>query len=95
MPRPIEVPCDLYYDPDSLLSYAKRAYLRDDPQGLFVTGAAAYLRALDPDFPEYCTTVPLSEASIMLKHAVELGHADAQDLIDYLQKCGVWEELQN
>ena len=89
---PVDVRASVVYNPDSLLHYARLAYLEDDPQGLFITGAAAYLRAQDPDFPDSCTTVPLWEASIMLKHASDLGHSDAARLIRCLQEGGCWEE---
>ena len=89
---PVDVRASVVYNPDSLLHYARLAYLEDDPQGLFITGAAAYLRAQDPDFPDSCTTVPLWEASIMLKHAADLGHSDADRLIRCLQQSGCWEE---
>ena len=83
----------LYYNPDSLLHYAELAYLHDDPQGLYITGAAAFIREQDPDFPDFCTTVPLDEARIMLLHAAELGHEDAQNLIECLHDndCWRWE----
>ena len=88
----VQVRKSLFHNPDSLLYYAERAYLHDDPVGLYVTGAAAYLRAQDPAFPDSCTTVPLSEASIMLKRAAELGHSDAITLIHCLQESNCWEE---
>ena len=83
-PRPVQVRKSLFHNPDSLLFYAERAYLNDDPKGLYVTGAAAYLRQQDPDFPDSCTTVPLDEAAIMLRRAAELGHEDAITLIHCL-----------
>ena len=89
-PRPVQVRKSLFHNPDSLLYYAALAYKDDDPDGLYVTGAAAYLRAQDPAFPDSCTTVPLSEASIMLKRAAELGQPDAQTLIHCLQSSGSW-----
>ena len=91
-PSPVQVRKSLFHNPDSLLYYAALAYKDDDPDGLYVTGAAAYLRAQDPAFPDSCTTVPLSEASIMLKRAAELGQPDAQTLIHCLQESNCWEE---
>ena len=84
LPRPVQVRKSLFHNPDSLLFYAERAYLNDDPKGLYVTGAAAFLRAQDPFYPDSCTTVPLDEASIMLRRAAELGHEDAISLIQCL-----------
>ena len=89
--EPVDVSKALYHNPDSLLYYAERAYLHDDPKGLFVTGAAAYLRAQDPNFPDSCTTVPLDEARVMLQHASDLGHPDAARLIHCLQSGGCWD----
>ena len=91
-PHPVHVSKSLFHNPDSLLYYAALAYKDDDPQGLYVTGAAAFLRANDPAFPDSCTTVPLDEARIMLTRAADLGHEDAQTLILCLQSEGVWED---
>ena len=90
--HPTVVSKSLFHNPDSLLFWAERAYVHEDPQGLFITGAAAYLRAQDPDFPDSCTTVPLWEAGIMLLRAAELGNADAQNLIHCMQESGVWDK---
>ena len=90
--RPLSVKKSLYHNPDSLLEYARRAYLEDNPQGLFVTGAAAFLRIQDPDFPDSCTTVPVEEARIMLLRAAELGSEDAQKLINCLQSEDCWDK---
>ena len=61
-PKPVQVRASLFHNPDSLLFYAEKAYLEDDAYGLYVTGAAAFLRENNPDFPDSCTTVPLDEA---------------------------------
>ena len=90
-PHPVHVSKSLFHNPDSLLYYAALAYKDDDPQGLYVTGAAAFLRANDPAFPDSCTTVPLDEARIMLTRAADLGHEDAITLIHCLQSEGVWD----
>ena len=89
--EPVDVSKALFHNPDSLNFYAAIAYKDDDPKGLFVTGAAAYLRAQDPNFPDSCTTVSLDEADIMLLHAAELGHADALKLIRCLDAHGQWK----
>ena len=80
----------IYYNHDSLLHYARLAYLEDDPRGLFITGSAAYLRADDPHFPSYLTTVPLDEADIMILHAAELGSLSARMFISDLARQGRW-----
>ena len=88
---PVQVRASLFHNPDSLLFYAEKAYLEDDAYGLYVTGAAAFLRENNPDFPDSCTTVPLDEARIMLLRAAELGNEDAQTLIHCLELDSDWE----
>ena len=89
-PDAVPVSKALYHNPDSLLRYAKLAYLHDDPKGLYVTAVAAFLRAQDPNFPDSCTTVPLEEARIMLQHSADLGYPDAIKSLRCLQKHGQW-----
>lgn len=89
-PQPVHVSRALYHNPDSLAHYAELAYLHEDPQGLYVTGAAAFLRDNDPDFPDSCTTVSLDEAAILLLRAAELGHEDALTLIRCLDANDRW-----
>ena len=89
--KPVEVSSAVFHNPDSLLYYAERAYKDEDPRGLFVTGAAAYLKWQDPEsFPENCTTVSRDEADIMLLRAAELGNEDAKNLIHCLHENGAW-----
>ena len=90
--RPTQIRKSLFHNPDSLLKYAQKAYLEDDAYGLYVTGAAAFLREQDSNFPDSCTTVPLDEARIMLKRAAELNQPDAINLIHCLQSEDVWGE---
>ena len=90
-PTPVQVRASLFHNPDSLLFYAEKAYLEDDAYGLYVTGAAAFLRENNPDFPDSCTTVPLDEARIMLLRAAELGNEDAKNLIHCLELDVDWE----
>ena len=89
-PKPVTVSRSLFHNPDSLLFWAERAYMHDDPQGLYITGAAAFLRIQDPDFPDSCTTVPIEEARIMLLRAAELNEPNAKQLIHCLQSEGCW-----
>ena len=86
----VKIPLSLFCNGDSLLKYAELAYLHDDPKGLFVTGAAAYIRE-DGHMPDSCTTVPLDEADIMLLRAAELGNEDALTLIRCLAAHGQWK----
>lgn len=90
-PTPVQVRASLFHNPDSLLFYAEKAYLEGDAYGLYVTGAAAFLRENNPDFPDSCTTVPLNEARIMLLRAAELGNEDAKNLIHCLELDADWE----
>lgn len=46
--------------------YAEKAYLHDDPKGLFVIGITTYLKAQDPDYPEHNLYVSRDEGDIML-----------------------------
>ncbi len=85
----VEIRASLFFNPDSLCYYAALAYKDDDPKGLFVTGAAAYLRE-QGQMPDSCTTVPLDEADIMLLRAAELGYPDAIKLIRCLAAHGCW-----
>ncbi|MBR6034992.1 MAG: hypothetical protein IKP39_02940 [Paludibacteraceae bacterium] len=85
----VEIPASVFFHPDSLVKYAELAYLHDDPKGLFVTGAAAYLRQ-QGQMPDSCTTVPLDEADIMLLRAAELGYPDALNLIRCFAAHGQW-----
>lgn len=89
--QPVQVSASLFHNPDSLLFYAEKAYLEDDAYGLYVTGAAAFLRENNPDFPDSCTTVPLDEARIMLLRAAELGNEDAKNLVHCLELDADWE----
>ena len=88
---PVDIPASIFHNPDSLSYYAALAYKDEDPRGLFVTGAAAYLKWQDPaSFPASCTTVSRDEADIMLLRAAELGSEDARQLILCLHKNGAW-----
>ena len=86
-----QVSASLFHNPDSLLFYAEKAYLEDDAYGLYVTGAAAFLRENNPDFPDSCTTVPLDEARIMLLRAAALNEPHAQQLVHCLELDADWD----
>jgi hypothetical protein len=91
---PVEVSSSVFCDPDSLLYYAERAYMDEDPRGLFITGAAAYLKWQDPAaFPASCTTVSRDEADIMLLRAAELGNPDAIKYIKCCEYHGTWSHF--
>ena len=88
---PVEVSSSVFCDPDSLLYYAERAYMDEDPRALFITGAAAYLK-WQGDLPDSLglTTVSRDEADIMLLRAADLGNPDARQLILCLHKNNCW-----
>ena len=89
--QPVAVSSAVFYNHDSLSYYAALAYKDEDPRGLFITGAAAYLK-WQGDLPDSLglTTVSRDEADIMLLRAAELGDEDAKDLILCLHKNGFW-----
>ena len=89
--QPVEVNSSVFYNHDSLNYYAALAYKDEDPRGLFITGAAAYLK-WQGDLPDSLglTTVSRDEADIMLLRAAELGDPDAIKLILCLHKNGAW-----
>ena len=89
--QPVAVSSAVFFDHDSLSYYAALAYEEEDPRGLFITGAAAYLK-WQGDLPDSLglTTVSRDEADIMLLRAAELGSQDAKNLIHCLHKNGVW-----
>lgn len=82
----------LFHNRDSLLHYASLAYENEDPKGLYVTGAAAYLQIQDPEAFDTLglTTVSIEEADILLLRAAELGNEDAHKLIKCLSIEGCW-----
>ena len=79
----------LFHNHDSLLYYAERAFLRDDPKGQYVLGASSYLR-LQGNMPDSLYTLPLWEADFMLIRAAEQDYQPAIDLIRLLQANGEW-----
>ena len=90
--EPVSVSKSLFHNRDSLLHYASLAYENEDPKGLYVTGAAAYLQIQDPEAFDTLglTTVSIEEADILLLRAAELGNDDARKLIKCLAKEGCW-----
>ena len=90
--EPVSVSKALFHNRDSLLFWAERAYKFEDPKGLYVTGAAAYLQIQDPEAFDTLglTTVSIEEADILLLRAAELGNEDALKLIKCLAKEGCW-----
>ena len=89
IPVAVEVPASVLCNGDSLLFYARAAYLEDDAKGLFVTASASYLRAQGL-LPDSVSTVPLEEAEVMLWRSAESGYEDARRLIRCLSAHGCW-----
>lgn len=90
-PRPVYISKALFHNADSLLYYAERAYLHDDPRGLYVTAMASFLSVQHSDvFPDTLVTVPIDEAEIMMLHAAELGEPEALQFIQCLDYHGHW-----
>lgn len=86
---PVDVPASLFYNHDSIMFYAERAYMQDDAKGQFVLGAAAYLRR-QGDLPDEIYTLPLNQADSMLIRSAEQGYQPAIDLIRCLNDHEEW-----
>ena len=83
--------CDerIIANPDSLMYYARLAYLEENPKALAITGAAAYYFLGDQSAQDSLPLVSTDEGAIMLLRAVELGDMDAVWII----KCLVYQRL--
>ena len=81
----------IFYNRDSLMAYAERAFLQDDPEALAVTGAAAYnLRVFDRPALDSLPAITLDDADMMLLHSAWLGYQPAFTVIQYLHQLGLW-----
>lgn len=88
--RPVEIRLSLYHNPDSLNAYAQKAYLEEDPKGLYVTGVASYLALFD-EWPDSLTTVSYEdEGWLMIWRAAQLNYPDAVQLIHCMSASGIW-----
>ena len=81
-PQPLEFSRAIYFNRDSLMYYTELAYLHDDPKGLYVAGAAAYLK----EYAGLSDTLP----TIPLLRSAELGNEDAVALIRCLDYHNCW-----
>ena len=90
--EPVSVSKAIFHNHDSLLYYAALAYKDEDPKGLYITGATAYLHIQDPEAFDTLglTTVSIDEADVLLLRAAELGNEDALKLIKCLAKEDCW-----
>ena len=87
---PIDVDALCFHDHDTYLSYAERAFLDDDPEGLYVLGAAYYLRQ-EGLLPDEIYTVSHAEADEFLDVSSAQGYDPARTLIFWLQSQGKWQ----
>ena len=88
-PQPLEFSRAIYFNRDSLMYYTELAYLHDDPKGLYVAGAAAYLKEY-AGLPDTLPTIPFDDAFILLLRSAELGNEDAVALIRCLDYHQCW-----
>ncbi len=86
----VEIRKSLFFNRDSVLYYAERAYKYDDPQGCFVVGACYYLREQDPEFPETIYVVSHEDADTFLMISAAQNYQPAIDLIHCLHDNGCW-----
>ncbi len=86
----VHVPASLFWNRDSVMFYAERAFLQDDPKGCFVVGACYYLRQ-QGELPDYITIVDQAMADDMLMVSAGNGYQPAIDLIRCLQKNNCWK----
>ena len=86
----VEIRKSLFFNRDSVLYYAERAYKYDDPQGCFVVGACYYLRQQDPEFPEEIYVVSHADADTFLMISAAQYYQPAIDLIRCLHHNGCW-----
>ena len=91
-PDAVDIPASLFFNRDSVLYYAERAYRLDDPKGQFVVGACYYLRA-QGDLPDYIYAVSHDEADSMLIFSAAQNYQPAINLIHCLHNhdCWRWE----
>ena len=90
-PRPVNISLSLFHNPDSLAYYAQKAYLEEDPKGLYVTGVASYLALFD-EWPDSLTTVSYEdEGWLMIWRSAQLGYPDALQLIHCMDASGIWQ----
>ena len=80
---PIDADALCFHDHDTYLSYAERAFLDDDPEGLYVLGAAYYLRQ-EGLLPDEIYTVSQSDADEFLDVSSAQGYDPARTLIFWL-----------
>ena len=87
--KEVVVPASIFYNRDSLNTYAERAYKLDDPKGQFVVGAAYYLKR-EGKMPKEFYTVSRQEADDFLMLSAGQGYQPAKDLIRCLQENELW-----
>ena len=87
---PVDMPASLFADRDSVLYYAERAYLQNDPKGCFVVGACYYLNERG-ELPDYIYTVDQAQADTFLMISAAQKYTPAIEFIHYLVNDGSWQ----
>jgi len=80
----------IFHSRDSLLYYARLAYLEEDPEALGITGTASFLFIDDPAARDTLPLVTPDEGAILLLRAAELGSLRARFVIDCLNYQHFW-----
>lgn len=88
--KPSGVSASIVYNRDSMLYYAERAYLHDDPKGQYILAAAAYLR-IQGELPDSIYAIGRWEADTMLMLSAAQGYEPAISAINCLKESGAWE----
>ena len=86
----IRISQSLFYNRDSVLWYAERAYKYNDPKGCFVVGTCYYLDEQDPHFPEDIYVVSHEEADTFLMISAAQNYQPAINLIHCLHENDRW-----
>ena len=87
---PVDMPASLFTNRDTVLYYAERAYLHDDPKGCYVVGVCHYLRERG-ELPDEIYTVSQAEADTFLMISAYQNYQPAIDFIRYLHDSGSWQ----
>ena len=81
----------IFENRDSLLHYARLAYLEDDADALGITGTAAFVYHNDPAAQDTLPLVSTDEGAIMLLRSARKGSSVSRHVIDCLIYQGLWE----
>lgn len=81
----------IFENRDSLLHYARLAYLEDDADALGITGTAAFFYYNDPAARDTLPVVSTDEGAIMLLRSAKKGNTKSRYVIDCLIYQGLWD----